>query len=117
MGFSIRLKELRNEKNVSQAALSKAIGVSTGCIGMLETGKREPTSNTLLLLSNYFGVTTDYLLGREDDFGNVETNADLSEEEKEILATYRALPVQRRKTFMYFVQSCKEELNVKNYKI
>ena len=100
MDFSIRLKELRNEKNISQAELAKTIGLSTGCIGMLETGKREPTSNTLSLLSDFFGVTTDYLLGREDDFGNVETNANLSEQEKELLRLFKSLPEVRRRTIL-----------------
>lgn len=114
----LKLKEIRLEKQMSQRELAERLGLTAHNIGDWERGKCEPSIFFLDKIANQFGCTVDYLIGREDDFGNVETNADLSEEEKEILATYRALPAQRRKTFMYFVQSCKEELNVvKNYKI
>lgn len=110
MGFSTRLKDLRNEKNVTQADVARNTGLSSGCIGMLETNRREPTGNTLAILADYFGCSVDYLLGREDDFGNISvtTNADLTEDEKKILTTFRSLPPQRRKTFMFFVESCNE---------
>lgn len=61
---------------------------------MLETNRREPTGNTLAILADYFGCSVDYLLGREDDFGNVAVNinADLTAEEKTILELFNQLP-------------------------
>lgn len=71
MSFSQRLKELRAEKGITQQQLSATTGLSLGCISMLEVDKRAPTGSTLLALADVFGCTTDYLLGREDDLGNV----------------------------------------------
>lgn len=106
----MRLRELREDKNLSQEELAKAIGTSQTNIGRWEKGLNEPSYRYVVLLADFFGVTTDYLLGREDDFGNVsvKNNADLTDDEKLILETYRNLPIQRRKTFMLFVQSCNE---------
>ncbi len=63
--FKVRLKELRMEKGVGQVELSKEIGVSKGVISLWENGLREPTMNSLILLSKYFSVSIDYLVGLE----------------------------------------------------
>lgn len=106
----MRLKELREERNLSQLDVANAIGTSQTNIGRWEKERNEPSSGYVIKLADFFEVTTDYLLGREDDFGNVavNTNADLTEDEKKILTTFRSLPPQRRKTFMFFVESCNE---------
>lgn len=98
----MRLKDLRNEKNVTQADVARGTGLSSGCIGMLETNRREPTGNTLAILADYFGCSVDYLLGREDDFGNISvtTNADLTAEEKVMLELFNQLPDVRRQTII-----------------
>lgn len=64
--FSERLKELRTEKGLSQAQLAKELNVSQRSISSWETGFREPDFQMLVLLSKFFGVTTDYLLGVSD---------------------------------------------------
>ena len=65
MEFSSRLKELRQEKGLSQMQLAKATGISQSAIAKWETGRTEPTASALLTLAEYFGETADYLLGRE----------------------------------------------------
>ncbi len=64
--FSQRLKELRKEKDLSQAELAKEIGVSQRSVSSWETGFRQPDFETLEILAKYFNVTTDYLLGISD---------------------------------------------------
>lgn len=56
------IKELRQLKNISQPELAKNIGVSNGTISFWENGQNEPKASYIKRLSNYFGVTTDYLL-------------------------------------------------------
>ena len=63
--FKDVLKEIRLEKNVSQVKLAESIGVSKGIVSMWETGQREPTLSSLVSLADYFGVSIDYLVGRE----------------------------------------------------
>jgi transcriptional regulator, XRE family len=95
MTFSEISKTLRKEKGLSQVQLAEALKVSNGCIAMIEIGKNEPTANTLLKYADFFQCSTDYLLGREDDFGNItiktEKPADLSDDELKIVKQYRSL--------------------------
>ncbi|MDE6059673.1 MAG: helix-turn-helix domain-containing protein [Clostridia bacterium] len=64
--FGIRLKELRNEKNLTQAEVAKIFGVSKTTICQWETSKQEPSLNDVLAIAKFFEVTTDYLLGAEE---------------------------------------------------
>lgn len=75
--FGVRLRCLRKKRGYSQRKLGNDLGLSESLIGMLETGDREPRSETLSQIADYFGVTTDYLLGRVE-----ETNAIVLEGEQ-----------------------------------
>ncbi|MGM0215023.1 helix-turn-helix transcriptional regulator [Enterococcus sp. AZ109] len=59
-----RLKELRKLNGWTQADLSKKVSVSQQTIGSWEVGRAEPNYDTLTQLAELFGVTTDYLLGK-----------------------------------------------------
>lgn len=61
--FAIRLKELRMEKQLSQTQLARVLGVSQSMIARWENDECEPTGTNIVSIANYFGVTTDYLLG------------------------------------------------------
>jgi len=63
----MRLKELREQRGISQTELANFLGVVRSTICQYEKGNRMPDSNILGKLADYFGVTVDYLLGREDD--------------------------------------------------
>lgn len=65
MTIAENIKELRLERRLSQAALAKCIGVSQKAIDYWERGVNEPKATYIVLLADFFGVTTDYLLGRE----------------------------------------------------
>lgn len=62
--FPQRLKELRTAKNISQEELGKHLNLRDSTISQYESGKRTPDYSTLLKIADFFGVTTDYLLGR-----------------------------------------------------
>lgn len=64
--FKERLKELRLEKELSQDELAKALKINQRSISNWETGVRQPDYETLVLIAEYFSVTTDYLLGISD---------------------------------------------------
>ncbi|MCD8040595.1 MAG: helix-turn-helix domain-containing protein [Clostridia bacterium] len=59
------IKELRTEKELSQAQLAKEIGVSQKAIDFWERGINEPKASYIVALADYFGVTCGYLLGTE----------------------------------------------------
>lgn len=62
----IRIKELRNEKNVSQKKLADKLSVSRSTVAMWETGASQPDTNMLLQLAEFFNVSVDYLLSNEN---------------------------------------------------
>lgn len=95
MLFNEILKGLREERGLTQKNIADACKVSPTCICQLETGSRSPTGSTLLSLADFFNCSIDYLLGREDDFGNItiqtEKPAPLPQDEQKLLDTYRKL--------------------------
>ena len=66
MDISMRLKELRKEKVVSQKAVADYLGITQRAYSYYETGQREPTLDNLVMLGKFFEVSTDYLLGVSD---------------------------------------------------
>lgn len=60
------LFSLLEKKNIKQSELSKATGISTGNISDWKKGKSFPSAEKLLLIADYLGCSTDYLLGRTD---------------------------------------------------
>ncbi|MCL2861563.1 MAG: helix-turn-helix transcriptional regulator [Firmicutes bacterium] len=59
----LRIRELREEKGLTQGQLAKAIGVHRATIGHYEIGYTEPDIKTIKKLCKFFDVTSDYLLG------------------------------------------------------
>ncbi len=116
MPFSQRLKELRIEKSCTLTEIAKNCDVSVQCISSLELGKRNPTGSTLNALADFFQVSTDYLLGRTDDFGNVSVQTAapaLSEEETEILNAFRAMTYSQRIRFAAYAEGMLENTTKK----
>lgn len=60
--FALRLKELRENKGLSQKQLANKLDVSQSTVGMWESKKREPNFSTTEKIANFFGVSIDYLL-------------------------------------------------------
>lgn len=96
----LRIKQLRQENNLSQRALADRILCSQTSVDYWEKGTAEPTAHFIIALADCFGCTTDYLLGREDDFGNVNVESDLSESEQKILFSFRALNETNREKLL-----------------
>lgn len=61
-----RLKALRKAKNLTQKELAEEISVTHVSISGYENGNRTPDTETLQALADFFNVTTDYLLGRDE---------------------------------------------------
>ena len=61
-----RLRELRNERKLHQKDMAEILGVTLRHYQRMEQGKVNVPTLTLCFLADYFGVTTEYLLGRSD---------------------------------------------------
>lgn len=71
--FGDRLKDLRKEKKVSQEELGKILNVSKMTISNWEANVTQPSVENINSISNYFGVTPNYLFGFiPDDFKKIE---------------------------------------------
>jgi len=66
MEFKDRLRELRENKSLSQFELGKEIGFSMSIVNKWENGKKMPSVQAIIALSKFFDETADYLLGLED---------------------------------------------------
>lgn len=64
--FSIILKSLRENRGMTQAQIGKIVNKGESTVRMWELRKSEPDHETMLLLANHFGVSVDYLLGRDE---------------------------------------------------
>lgn len=64
--FSNRLISLRKEHGLTQEELAKIIKKTRSSVSGYETEGKEPDLETVCLMANYFGVSTDYLLGYSD---------------------------------------------------
>lgn len=65
-GLSVKLKELRIEKGLSQSDVSRAIGLSRCAYTNYEKGIREPSLTVFKKICTLFNVSADYLLGITD---------------------------------------------------
>ena len=66
VNYLARLKELRENKGITQKQLSEETGMSFQSISFYEHGEREPGVKALISLADYFNVSIDYLVGRSD---------------------------------------------------
>lgn len=64
MNIQKRIKSLRTESGLHQSELGKAVGVSAQVISNIERGYTKPSTELVNRCAKYFGVPTDYLLGR-----------------------------------------------------
>ena len=64
--FGERLRQLRQDANLSAIALGKEIGVSDASIINWENNVYDIKGEYIIRLAKFFGVSSDYLLGLED---------------------------------------------------
>lgn len=60
------ISELRRKKNISMKQAAKDLGIAYTTYVNYEKGERQPNSEVLIALADYFGVSVDYLIGRHD---------------------------------------------------
>lgn len=84
--FGMKVKQLRKDNDMTQSDLANTLKCSLSKVGMWETEKRDPTKDDLILLSNVFNVSTDYLLGRTDEKNNntKSNKIDINKNEKDV---------------------------------
>lgn len=75
MEFKIILKTLMKDNNITYDKLKNDIGYGRSTIGSWLKGDKQPNSTAIIALARYFNVSTDYLLGLENEDGTkIEDN-------------------------------------------
>lgn len=68
--FAVRLKEIRKEMKLTQKELAVAINTTDDSIFSWENGRSQPSIEMIRVLCKTLDVTSDYLLGLEDETGS-----------------------------------------------
>ena len=91
----IRLKELRANKKISQKDLGTIVNATQSVVANWENNRSLPSIYDLIELADFYQVSIDYLLGREDEFGHVNIvispDMALTKDEHNLLVQYKNL--------------------------
>lgn len=98
----LKIKQLRTEHNFTQRELASRLHVSQKAIDLWEKGITEPKASIVASLADLFACTSDYILGREDEIGNVNVMRDLTENEQFVISLYSRLNKQNQAEWLNF---------------
>lgn len=90
----LRIKTLREEKGFSQKELASKLNTSNKNIWAYENGIAAPNIDMLIKMADLFDVSVDFLVGHEDELGNLISNSTQNEytsEEKDLIRFYRSM--------------------------
>ena len=62
-----RIRELREDEDISQTKLAKFLGMSQTGYSKYETGENDVPTAILIKLADFYGTSVDYILGRTDE--------------------------------------------------
>ena len=100
----LKLQEIREQKGILQKDLAQKLNKTRACISSWETLKTEPDIVSLIQIADILEVSTDYLLGRSNDIGVVETNANLTPDQAELLNLYNQMSFRDKNRLLGFAQ-------------
>lgn len=96
----LKIKELRENANLTQEALASKLGYVRTCVSSWESNRTQPNVEDLIKLSAIFGCTVDYLLGVDSDYvSTTSRETDLTYDEFKLVKMYRVLS-ERDKNFV-----------------
>ncbi len=103
--FLRRLNELMNENDVNRSIISKETGIPETTFSGWYNAQTTPSLDKLIKLADYFEVSIDYLVGRSNDFGIIETNITLSPFENKLLSYVSRLSENDQYQVLGFAQA------------
>lgn len=101
----LRLKELREDKQISQKEMARVISKTPQAYSLYENGKRSPDIDTLIALAKFFQVSIDYLVGYVAPTAQMSGCMDrLNRDEQTLLRYYRAMRPNYRFSVQKYVE-------------
>lgn len=108
-----RLFELISERKITAKKLSEVTNVSTGNISDWKSGRSTPSSEKIILLAQFFNVSTDYLLGLTEEPQSLSPK--LSEDKQRLLYMYDLLnDMEKGEILGELKEKTKERIETKN---
>lgn len=111
MALHDNLKKIRTEKGLIKREVAKGVGITERTYISYEYGRTEPNMETLSKLADFYGVSTDYLLGREpakeptDPIEVLSSKLKLNLYERAIVTAYLAMDSKSRTDLVQMVQN------------
>ena len=104
MSYALKLKELRENKGLSQRELALILNIGVSTVGMWESTKQMPPAARLIQLADYFGVTVDSLLGRENNLLTYNNHEITDKQTVDFMKLYKVMSeIQKAQVFGYVV--------------
>ena len=108
------LQNLRRESGMTRAELARTLNINQGTLANYEKHTREASYDMLIMFADFFDVSVDYLLGREDGAPKTDSKkAPYSFEEKRIIDFYRSLDSKQKKLFFEYCKILSESFSEK----
>lgn len=98
------LRDLRIKKGLKQSEIADVLGITQQAYQRYEYGTSEPNADGFSFLADFYGVSTDYLLGREKPKPKKMTLTD-AELEAALLEAYRTFPEDVRRDFLDHIRN------------
>ncbi len=105
-----RIRLLREERKMSQAALALGLSCSRMTINNYETGKRVPDMDFVLSAAAFFGVTVEYLSGRTEFRDKDDIEISVQRAEQLIAVTQRLPQGESQRLLFYFTKALEKSL-------
>lgn len=103
MELKDNLKYIREKNGLTKRELCEKTGISERAYLTYEFGEREPKISVIAKLADFYGVTTDYLLGRDSQKSN-----ELTPTQREEIATQKwlSLDKEKRDALLQMMETC-----------
>lgn len=109
----LRLKEIRTSKHITQTEVAERLNIARASYANIENGKRDPDTQTLMQLADFFSVTIDEICGRDRESYNKKTPTGIADGlDESLINLLVGLPdrdVQRVRDFVAGLKAAHEE--------
>ena len=107
--FHNRIRELREEKHITQIRLSTELGVAQETISAYEQGRHMPSVSTLIKLSSILDASMDYIMMKSDTRNIIEVQS-LSDSETRLLGFYKRLNSSGKEKALSYIEGLNDGL-------
>lgn len=110
MYFYQRLRDLREDEDMTQAQAAELLGITRQQYQLYESGKREMPFNLIIEFADHFAVSIDYIAGRTSDKRGIGF-CSYAGEEAQIIEKYRSLDRDRKNRVCGYLAALFEEMH------